>query len=428
MNKGLVIVILVFMSSFAFGNTEAEYKIGVDDVINVSVWQYEQFNTSATVGPDGKITIPLLGHIYAEGLTRDELKNEVTKGLSKYIKEGAEVTISIAQYRSQKISIFGQVKNPRTITVSSIPSFLEIITQSEFTPEADLTAVKIIPADPSVKNIIIVNVSEILQSGNIAKFPELHSGDTIYVPKTPVVVGEKPEERPAIIIQNIPATPPPELTGKEKFVIHVAGSVRTPSTLEFSKEPTLMEVLLKAGSVNDNEALSYVRVVRGDPTASGKVVDVNLKEYLNNGNASVLPKLQSGDIVYIPDLAQEKLKDLSIIITGQVLKPGTYRINESLNILDAVSLAGGLTENADAEMVRVRKESGDLYQEKVVNLDEFLKDVGSTAIPEMVGPGYRIYVPTKRASISNIAYGARGLMAFLVDLTVVYGFFRLIKD
>lgn len=416
----------------AFGNADeqAEYKMGVNDVIRVSVWQYEQFNTTTAIGLDGKITIPLIGDIYTEGLTREELKNEITKGLSKYIKEGAEVTIAIVEYRSQKISIFGQVKNPRTITFSSAPSFLEVISQSEFTPDADLTAVKVIPSDPSAKDIVLVNVSDILQTGNINKFPKLNSGDTIYVPKVPVVAVEKPEDKPSIIIQNIPAVPQLEAVEKiedSKFIIHVVGSVRIPSTIEFPKEPSLIEVLLKAGSVTDNAVLGYVRVIRGSMDAPDKVIEVNMKEYLNNGEASVLPKLQSGDIVYIPDVTQEKLKELSIIITGQVLNPGVYRISESMNILDAISLAGGLTKEADPEMVRIRKESGNLYQEKIVNLEEFLGDLGSESVPEMVGPGYRIYVPTKRASISGIAYGMRGLVAFLVDLTVVYGFFRLVK-
>ena len=42
----------------------SDYAIGLGDVVQVSVWQYEQFNTTATVGPDGRITVPLLGDIY----------------------------------------------------------------------------------------------------------------------------------------------------------------------------------------------------------------------------------------------------------------------------------------------------------------------------------------------------------------------------
>jgi len=46
----------------------------------------------------------------------------------------------------------------------------------------------------------------------------------------------------------------------------------------------------------------------------------------------------------------------------------------------------------------------------------------------MIGPGYSIYVPKKDRPIIKVADAARGLLAFLVDLTVFYSFIRLIRD
>jgi len=429
---GLSIIIALFICILCFSD-EREYKIGVDDVIEIIVWQHPQFSIKSPVGPDGKITIPLLGNIYVLGLTRDEIKVQLVEGLSKYIREGPEVTVNIAEFRSQKISIFGQVKNARTIRFSTPPSFLEVMVQSDFTPDADLTAVKLIPSSPST-NVVIVNFSEALQTGDFSNLPELHSGDTIYVPKAIVPSVKKPEEEPAripetTVIQDTTIPPIGEKEAVEKFVIHVMGMVRTPGTLEFTKKPTLTEVLLKAGSTIDNEALKYVRIIRRDPETTDRIVDINMDEYLNTGKFSILPELFSGDLVYIPDITQDQLKDISINITGEVLRPGTYRTRKPLNILDAISLAGGLTPEANPEIIKVRREVEDSFQEKTINIEKFLSESGDvSSLPEMIGPGYSIYVPKKDRPIIKVADAARGLLAFLVDLTVFYSFIRLIRD
>ena len=407
--------------------SESEYLIGIGDVIQISVWEYKQFNTTGTVGPDGRVTVFMLGDIDVAGFTRGEVKNDVTEKLSKYIKEGAEVTVSVMQFNSQKIYIYGAVRNSGAITFSSPPPLLEIIFQAGPTPEADLTAVKIIPADPSARKTVIVDILEVLQAGATSQLPELHPGDTVYVPTIP------PSERRSAPTDDgttegpSPPPPGPEIQ-REKFIIHVIGSqVNRQSSLEFAKEPTLTEVLLQAGSVSDSAALKYVRIIRTGPAIGDRVVDVDMDEYYATGNDKLLPKLYSGDIIHIPDITQEKVKDLSIIVTGQVNNPGTYRVRDNLNILDVISLAGGLTADADTEMIRVMRESDDSYQEKVVSIEEFLTEVGSTSRPEMVGPGYRIYVPAKRRPVTSAAFAARGLVAFLADLVVVYSLYRVIR-
>ncbi len=408
--------------------SESEYLIGVGDVIQISVWQYEQFNATATVGPDGKITVPLLDDLKVAGLTREQAKKDITERLSRFIKEGAEVTVSVVQFNSQKIHIFGAVSSPRTITFSSPPPLLEVIIQSGFTPEADLDTVKVIPADPSARKLVIVDISEVLRTGDTSQLPELHSGDTIYVPTIARSERGPTDAQPPDVSAAGPSQQRPSTeTQREKFIIHVIGSqVNRPSSLEFPSEPTLTELLLKAGSVSDSAALKYVRIIRTGPAIGDRVVDVDMERYLATGDASVLPRLYSGDIVYIPDITQEKVKDLAIIVTGQVNNPGTYRVKGNLNILDVISLAGGLTADADAEMIRVMRESEGSYEEKMVNIEGFLSEVGSTSAPEMVGPGYRIYVPTKRRPVSSVAIAVRGLVTFLADLVVVYSFIRVI--
>lgn len=427
---------IIFCSQSYPADDVAEYVIGLGDVVQVSVWQHEQFDTTATVGPDGKIAIYLTGDVQIAGFTREKAKEHIAERLTKYIKEDIEVTINVAQFNSQRIYVFGQVTNPKSIAFFAAPSLVEaVMIQCVPTPDADLSAVKIIPSTPSSREPVTVDLVEYLKQGKSSGLPKLHPGDTIYVPKIKTEAAESgiqdvvdTTESTSTQESTTQTQTPPVGTQGRPFIVHVMGLVRTPDTHIFDKEPTLTEVLLKAGSVEDSMTLRYVRIVRSDPKMEEKVVDVDLDEYLRMGDASRIPKLYSGDIVYVPDITQEKVKDISIIVTGQVLAPGTYRSSGQINILDAISLAGGLTPEADTENIRIRRETADSYEEKVVNIDEYLSEIGNTAPPDMVEPGYRIYVPMKRETFSLASGAIRGVIAFLVDVAVIYSMWRVVGD
>ncbi|MGQ9609088.1 MAG: polysaccharide biosynthesis/export family protein [bacterium] len=425
----LIFTVLTFFSlcveSFSEDN---EYHIGPGDVIQIYVYQYEQFNTTVPVGPDGKITIPLLGDIVADGRTKSELRRDISEKLSKYIKEGADVTVSITQFNSKKISVFGRVTNPRTMTFSSIPSLLEVIVQAVPTSDADLTAVKIIPSDKTARDLIIVNLSNVLQTGDTSKLPSLHSGDIIYVPKIEIPKTEEPRREsttPTTMVQQTVG----EKIEEQKFIINVMGAVTNPGSFTFTEEPTLAQVLIRAGSVTDSSALKDVRIIRNAPTDSDRIIYVDMSKYLINGDSSIMPRLYSGDVVYVPPLTHDKMRELSLIITGEVVKPGTYPLSEPLDILAAIYIAGGLTPNADPERIRIRKEDAESYQDKIVDISEPLRSAEKYGQTEMVGPGYIIYVPMKQRNPATVtAIASRGIVAFLADIIPIYGLYRIIRD
>jgi len=63
-----------------------EYRIGVDDVVDVNVWGNEQLSVQVPVRPDGRITIPLLGDVEVAGKTAEEVAAIITEGLRKDIR------------------------------------------------------------------------------------------------------------------------------------------------------------------------------------------------------------------------------------------------------------------------------------------------------------------------------------------------------
>src|SRR5712692_10566155 len=79
-------------SDRAFVNVE-EYRIGVDDRVQVTVWRNPELSVTAPVRPDGKISVPLIGDVDAGGRTPSEVGESIKRQLSSYIRDPNVVVI-----------------------------------------------------------------------------------------------------------------------------------------------------------------------------------------------------------------------------------------------------------------------------------------------------------------------------------------------
>ena len=90
-------------------STDRDYKIGIGDVLQVTTWKEADLTFEKVfVRNDGKITIPLLNDIQAEGRTTMELKKTIETGLAEFV-EAPTVTVTLADPGSQKYYILGEV-------------------------------------------------------------------------------------------------------------------------------------------------------------------------------------------------------------------------------------------------------------------------------------------------------------------------------
>ena len=87
------------------------YKIGPGDSVNIFVWGNPDISTTATVRPDGKITIPLAEDLLASGKTPSQLARVMEKALAKYVRD-PQVVIMVGGFQgvySQQVRIIGQL-------------------------------------------------------------------------------------------------------------------------------------------------------------------------------------------------------------------------------------------------------------------------------------------------------------------------------
>lgn len=106
--------------------TGPEYVIGPDDVLAVNVWKEPDLSSSVLVRPDGKITLPLLKDVQAEGSTPGQLQARIEKGLADYISKPA-VTVIVHEARSHKFNILGDVEKPGSYLLNTPLTVLDAI-------------------------------------------------------------------------------------------------------------------------------------------------------------------------------------------------------------------------------------------------------------------------------------------------------------
>jgi polysaccharide biosynthesis/export protein len=105
---------------------DGDYRIGIEDVLRISVWGEPNLGLSTKVRPDGKITVPLANDVKVDGLTPEEVRQEITAKLSAYLREPL-VTVMVEQINSFRIYVLGEVSGQGAITLFRPTRILQAI-------------------------------------------------------------------------------------------------------------------------------------------------------------------------------------------------------------------------------------------------------------------------------------------------------------
>lgn len=183
---GCALLCLVLGSSgFATDTTVAapasalpEYRIGIDDVLDVAVWNVAELQKTVPVRPDGKISLPLINDVVAAGLTPMELRDRLTKLMATFVHD-PDVSVVIREIRSLKVSVLGQVKTPGRYDLKSPATVLDSIALAggltEFAARRKITVLR------STQRLHF-NYDAAIANGGSAGNLSLQPGDIVVVP------------------------------------------------------------------------------------------------------------------------------------------------------------------------------------------------------------------------------------------------------
>ena len=108
----------------------SEYRIGVGDTLQISVWRNPELSLSVPVRPDGKISMPLIGDLIAADLTASQLSDNIVKGLASYVRN-PQVTVIVTNPSSsdfqRRVRITGAVNSPQSIPYREGMTVLDLV-------------------------------------------------------------------------------------------------------------------------------------------------------------------------------------------------------------------------------------------------------------------------------------------------------------
>lgn len=163
------------------------YRIGVDDLVQVSVWRNPELGVTAPVRPDGRISVPLIGDVDAGGHTPAEVGEAIREKLSAYVHE-PQVAVILTELRSHeylsRVRVTGAVRQPISIPYRQGMTLLDAVLAagglSEFAAPARATLYR---RTGSETRAYPVRLDRILEAGELSTNYDVAPGDVVTVPE-----------------------------------------------------------------------------------------------------------------------------------------------------------------------------------------------------------------------------------------------------
>jgi polysaccharide biosynthesis/export protein len=164
-----------------------EFLIGPEDVLVVTVWRNQDLSKEVIVRPDGKISLPLVGDVFAAGLTAQALSKQLADLLAEFMST-PNVSVQVKEINSYHVFVVGEVAKPGKIVLKSFTSVMQGISHAGgFTTFASRNNIHVLRmvknAQGEAKQIMIpVPYQDIMAGRNLDANFILKAGDVIAVP------------------------------------------------------------------------------------------------------------------------------------------------------------------------------------------------------------------------------------------------------
>lgn len=249
----------------------AEYRVGPKDVLQVDVYGVESLTKlDVTVSEVGRITLPLLGEVDINGLTKSEVETRLAGLLRASFLRNPQVTVLIKQYQSRVVSVIGAVQKPGVYPLLSRQTLLDtLIAAGGPTPAAG-------------PELIVVRRME----GGEGQSLRIPLQSLMYKVDSRLDIPLQPND-----IINVPAD--------RNVTVYILGAVKSPGALEvkLSSLPSLLKAVTKAGGFTDRANQRDVRIRRTDARGEETEIKVNVRDIITGRKKDV--PLEPEDVIIV---------------------------------------------------------------------------------------------------------------------------------
>jgi len=259
------------------------YLLEVEDVIDISIYGEEEFqHVEVPVRPDGKISFAFIGDIEAAGRSVEQVRQEMTDKLSRYLRS-PQVTLIAKQFSQKKVYVGGEVRNPGVVYLGGRGDTLmdALYSVGLVTNKADLTSAYLMRGN----TVVAADFGSLIR-GNLARNIRLRNDDVVYIP------------------ENL------------RRYIYVLGEVRNSNAVEVTQPTPIIEVISRCGGLTVDAKAKEIAIIRGG-LIEPQIALVNVKMLLE-GDLGQNILIEPGDIVYVPKSALGKYKAFIDVILRSI--------------------------------------------------------------------------------------------------------------
>jgi polysaccharide biosynthesis/export protein len=109
--------------------TDADYRIGNGDVLQISVWGEPELTKTVTVRPDGKISLPLIDEVQVSGMTSPEAQTLLDQRFARYLRN-PQVSVVVAEIHSNLVYVTGRVRRPGAYPIAGSLNVVQLIARA----------------------------------------------------------------------------------------------------------------------------------------------------------------------------------------------------------------------------------------------------------------------------------------------------------
>ncbi|MES2365072.1 MAG: polysaccharide biosynthesis/export family protein [Pseudomonadota bacterium] len=158
------------------------YKIGAGDVLEISVWKEDTLKKEVLVRPDGGVSFPLVGDMHVAGETAEQLQQEITKKLDKYIPD-AVVSVALLKVKSNTIYVIGKVNKPGDYVAGSYIDVMQALSMAGgLTPFAAENDIKVLRRGEHGEVALPFQYARVKKGEHLEQNILLKGGDVVVVP------------------------------------------------------------------------------------------------------------------------------------------------------------------------------------------------------------------------------------------------------
>ncbi len=314
-------------------DNEKIYRLGAGDEITIEVWGYPELSGKHVLGPDSRITLPLVGPVRLKELTREKAAQAITAKLTPFYTD-LSVAVRVDSYASNRVLVLGRVSQPGEILFGMTqPTLLEAISKaggfadaSGLTGEAQSLPFTHCAVFRGRDQIVWIELEPLLTGKDLSLNLKLQRNDIVYIPDI------------------------------EEKLVYVLGEVRNPGAFRLTPNMSFLELLAKAGGPTIDAAPGRINMIRpnqgiNQPIALNDLIAPNQK---------VNVALQEGDIIYVPTNTIAKINYAIRFLTPFSTMLGVYADIESIR-------ADSQRRKLDQEKEALEAEKAAIEAEKAAN-------------------------------------------------------------